>query len=334
MPLADVQDRPAGEGPGAGSPLLEVRDLVKHFPRRGGAPVRAVDGVSFRLRRGTTLGLVGESGCGKTTTGRMLVRLEDPTSGQILLDGADVATARGGGLKELRSRIQMIFQDPYSSLDPRMTVRDCIAEPMAIEGRLGRRQRGERVVELMEAVGLDPALGARSPGQLSGGQCQRVGVARALGLSPDIVVADEPTSALDVSVRAQAVNLLRRLQRELGLSFVFISHDLSTVRYVSDDVAVMYLGQIVEMGPADEVFARPRHPYTRALIEAVPLPDPAAEAARRAEPLSGEIPSPADPPSGCRFRTRCPMATDRCAEVEVSLTPRQEPGHLVACHYA
>jgi len=324
---------PAGEGP-----LLEVRRLQKHFATRRFFPwqpptvVRAVDGIDFTLDPGKTLGLVGESGCGKTTTGRLLVRLEDATDGQIFVQGVDLETLQGHELKEYRRRIQMIFQDPYSSLDPRMRVRDSITEPLAVYGIGSGRDRLERAALLMEQVGLDPSLGDRYPSQLSGGQRQRVGTARALALSPSVIVADEPTSSLDVSVRAQVINLLKDLQQEQGLSFIFISHDLSTVRYISDSIAVMYLGKIVEEAPAEDLFTRPLHPYTRALLSAVPIPDPELEEKREVQLLTGDLPSPANPPSGCRFRTRCPLATERCAREEPLLV-EYAPAHRAACHY-
>jgi oligopeptide/dipeptide ABC transporter ATP-binding protein len=319
-------------------PLLDVRGLKKHFTRtsffrfKPPTVVRAVDGVDFKLEKGKTLGLVGESGCGKTTTGRMLLRLEEPTDGAILIDGTDIASLGGKKLKTYRRRVQMVFQDAYASLDPRICIRDSIAEPLSVQGIGSRRERVERVDALMERVGLPPVLGTRLPSQLSGGQRQRVGVARALALDPAIIVADEPTSALDVSVRAQVINLLRDIQTELGLSYVFISHDLSTVRHISDQIAVMYLGKIVERGDSDTIFARPMHPYTQALLSAVPIADPVLEAQRSVHMLAGEIPSPSNPPSGCHFRTRCPLATAMCAEQEPPLSPRDD-GRSVACHY-
>jgi oligopeptide/dipeptide ABC transporter ATP-binding protein len=331
-----VAERTESEGK-PGWPLLDVRGLRKHFVKshffRWQKPtvVRAVDGIDFKLERGKTLGLVGESGCGKTTTGRLLLRLDEPTDGAILIDGTDIAILKGNDLKRYRRRVQMVFQDPYSSLDPRISVRDSIAEPLVVQGIGNRRERQERVDSLLDKVGLSRAQGSSLPSQLSGGQRQRVGVARALALNPAIIVADEPTSALDVSVRAQVINLLHDLQEELNLSFVFISHDLSTVRHISDSIAVMYLGKIVELAPSEPLFEEPLHPYTQALLSAVPVPDPEAEAMRASIPLSGEIPSPSSPPSGCRFRTRCPLAIPRCAEEEPLLVDHGD-GRAVACH--
>lgn len=318
--------------------LLAVRGLKKHFRPRGSwrgqnAVVRAVDGIDLDLEQGQTLGLVGESGCGKTTTGRLLVRLEEPTHGSILLDGVDYAGHGDGQLRDYRRRMQMVFQDPMSSLDPRMSARASISEPLDVQ-RVGKPAERHTVVDgLLEKVGLSAAIGDRKPHQLSGGQRQRVGIARALALAPDIIVADEPTSALDVSVRAQIINLLRDLQEQLGISLIFISHDLSTVRHISHRVAVMYLGKIVEQGPSEEVFEHPQHPYTRALLAAVPVPDPYLESRRETMYLGGDLPSPANPPSGCRFHTRCLIATERCRieEPELRTTGR---GHMAACHYA
>jgi oligopeptide/dipeptide ABC transporter ATP-binding protein len=328
-------DRAQEESP---YPLLDVRGLKKHFVSqpffRWKPPtvVRAVDGVDVTLEAGETLGLVGESGCGKTTTGRMLLRLEEPTDGSIMMQGRDISRLSGNALKSYRRRVQMIFQDPYTSLDPRLSIRDCVSEPLDVQGIGSRRERRERVDWLLERVGLESRMGDRLPGQLSGGQRQRVGVARALALNPSIIVADEPTSALDVSVRAQVINLLSDIQDELGLSYVFISHDLSTVRHISDKIAVMYLGKIVERGATESIFGRPMHPYTQALLAAVPIPDPVAEAQRSVSLLSGELPSPSNPPSGCYFRTRCPLATQQCAEAEPPLAVRDD-GRYVACHH-
>jgi peptide/nickel transport system ATP-binding protein/oligopeptide transport system ATP-binding protein len=322
----------------SGAPLVEVEHLVKHFPIRAGyfggrnsGVVHAVDDVSFTLDRDETLGLVGESGCGKSTTGRLVLRLLDPTSGSIRFDGRAVDSLRGGDLRELRRRVQIVFQDPYASLNPRMRVHDVLAEPLQIQGRRGEVRA--RVPELLAMVGLDAEHANRFPHEFSGGQRQRIGIARALALEPDVVVLDEPVSALDVSIQAQVLNLLARLQDELSLAFLFIAHDLSVVRHISDRVAVMYLGKIVEIGPADEIYDRAGHPYTQALLSAVPEPDPARERARQRLVLQGDLPSPVDPPSGCRFRTRCWKAQDICASEEPALVDRGQ-GHPVACHFA
>jgi oligopeptide/dipeptide ABC transporter ATP-binding protein len=318
-------------------PILEVRNLKKHFPVRGGwfgrtaRVLRAVDGVSFSITRGQTLGLVGESGCGKTTTGRMLVRLEDPTGGDLLLDGQNYARAHGRDLRGYRRRVQMVFQDAMASLDPRMVVGESIGEPLRLQGGVSGRERRARVAGLLHQVGLAPEFAERLPHQLSGGQRQRVGIARALALSPHVIVADEPTSALDVSVRAQVINLLRDLQVQLELSFLFISHDLSTVRYMSDEVAVMYLGRIVEQGPTETLFAEPRHPYTQALLAAVPTPDPVVEAERQATVLAGELPRAGMQETGCAFSSRCPYVMDRCT-VETPALRTTSDGRQVACH--
>lgn len=327
MPTADG---PA-DGP-AGDVVLDVDDLAKHFPVRGKRmPVRAVDGVTLRLRRGRCLGLVGESGCGKTTTGRLMVGLETATSGRVRLEGEEFVTGRGRVPRSLRRRVQMVFQDPQASLDPRMTAAQSVAEPLRLAG-MPRAEIAARVSDLLHQVGLDDDAGSRRPASLSGGQRQRVGIARALALEPAVIVADEPTSALDVSVRAQVVNLLRDIQRRLDLSMVFISHDLSTVRYLCDDVAVMYLGRVVEQGGVDDVFERPSHPYTRALLDAVPVADPAIEAGRLVAVLPGDPPDPANPPSGCSFRTRCPRAEERCAQARPLLESLDGGSHIVACH--
>ncbi len=321
------------------SVVLEVENLSKHFAKPGGLfrgpgrTVRAVDGISFSVRKGGTLGIVGESGCGKTTTGRMIVHLEEPTGGTIRLDGQDVTHLGKADFERYRRRVQMVFQDATSSLDGKMRVGDCISEPLDTRREGSRAERQARVIELLSLVGMPAEMASRYPHQLSGGQRQRVGIARALALSPEIIVADEPTSALDVSVRAQVVNLLRDLQDEFALSYIFISHDLSTVRYISHQVAVMYLGQIVESGPSEAIFKSPAHPYTRALLAAVPVPDPRLEAQREVLLLEGDLPSPANPPAGCRFNTRCPLATARCRE-EAPLLRQVESGHDVACHYA
>ena len=321
------------------APLLEIEDLKVHFPlRRGlfGKPsgaVRAVDGVTLSMARGETLGLVGESGCGKSTLGNAILRVVEPSSGAIRLAGVDLARLEGEELRQARRRAQMVFQDPFASLDPRMRIGDSIGEPLLVHGLAHGEELRARVGDLLRRVGLEPVHAARYPHEFSGGQRQRIVIARALALSPDLVICDEPVSALDVSVRGQILNLLLELQRGLGTAFLFVSHDLSVVRHVSDRIAVMYLGRIVELAERDALFRKPRHPYTEALISAIPLPDPPAQRARRRIILSGEIPSPARPPSGCTFHTRCPMATARCRVEVPALLPR-EGGALVACHEA
>ena len=320
--------------------LLEVHDLVKHFPVGGGmfsratGQVRAVDGVSFSIRRGETLGLVGESGCGKTTTGRCILQLERPTSGRILFDGTELTTLDEHALQAVRRRIQVIFQDPYSSLNPRMTIGETLAEPLKVHGIVpSSAAREERVRELLVQVGLAPQHARRYPHQLSGGQRQRVGIARALAMEPALIICDEPVSALDVSIQAQIINLLEDLQSRLGLTYLFIAHDLSVVRHISDRVGVMYLGKLVEMADRAALYERPTHPYTRALLSAVPIPDPELEAHRNRTVLRGEVPSPLTPPSGCVFHPRCPIAVDRCA-AEVPALRHIRPGHWGACHLA
>ena len=321
-------------------PLIRVRNLVKHFPitrgiifqRKIGA-VQAVDGISFDVKRGETLGLVGETGCGKSTTARLLVRLLDPTGGEILFEGEDIAKRKGDGLRALHREAQMIFQDPYSSLNPRKTVGSIIAEPFAIHGMLKEKgARKQRVQELMDRVGLNPEHYNRYPHEFSGGQRQRIGVARAIALEPKLLVADEPVSALDVSIQAQVLNLLRGLQRELNLTLIFIAHDLSVVRHMCDRVAVMYLGKIVEISPADSLYGFPRHPYTGALLSAVPVPNPTASHRRSRQLLSGDVPSPANPPSACRFHTRCPKAQEVCSVEEPTLEEKGG-GSIAACHF-
>ncbi|SEB89257.1 ABC transporter ATP-binding protein [Streptomyces sp. TLI_105] len=316
-------------------PLLRVRDLTMTFPGRRGrsAPIRAVDGVGFDLAAGETLGLVGESGCGKSTTGRAIVRLLEPTAGSVSYDGRDISHLSQRQLKPLRRDIQMVFQDPHSSLNPRQTVARIISDPLLVQGSSAAEAR-KRAVELMELVGLIPEHIDRYPHEFSGGQAQRIGIARALATSPRLVIADEPVSALDVSVQAQIVNLMERLQRELGLAYLFIAHDLSVVKRVCDRVAVMYLGRIVEIGDKERVYGAPEHPYTRALLSAVPLPDPAAERARERITLLGDPPSPASPPPGCTFHPRCPKAQAICrTEAPVLRTTAQGEARQVACHF-
>jgi len=326
-----------------GEPILEVRDLVKHFPLTQGivlkkqvGSVKAVDGVSFDLLKGETLGLVGESGCGKSTLAKLLMVLERPTSGQVLYQGKDIYGVRGKGpLRRLRRQIQIILQDPYSSLNPRMTVGDIVGEPFEIHPEVAPKgERRRRVQELLDVVGLNPDFINRYPHQFSGGQRQRIGIARGLALRPEIIICDEPVSALDVSVQAQVINLLEDLQNEFGLSYIFIAHDLSVVRHISDRVAVMYLGKIVEIGNESQIYDHPTMPYTQALLSAVPVPDPTLRGRRDQIVLEGDVPSPANPPSGCRFRTRCWKAEDICAEEIPALVPRAGSDHPSACHFA
>jgi len=324
--------------PAADQPLLEVRGLRMHFPisegilmRRQIGEVKAVDGVDFSLRRGETLGLVGESGCGKTTTGRCILQLERPTSGAILYDGVDINGLSRREALALRRRIQVIFQDPYSSLNPRMKVGDIIGEPIKVHGLApDATRRQARVRELLQVCGLDPSFADRYPHEMSGGQRQRVGIARALALEPEFIVCDEAVSALDVSIQAQVINLLEDLREKFGLTYLFIAHDLSVVRHLCQRVAVMYLGRIVELADCDELFDNPLHPYTRALLAAVPVPDPGVEAGRSFQPVRGEVPSPINPPSGCVFHPRCPMAVDGCKRERPGLRELR-PGHWVAC---
>ena len=322
-----------------GSPLIEVKNLVKHFPITSGVifqrkigAVKAVDDISFEVMRGETLGVVGETGCGKSTTARLLVRLLDPTSGAVLLEGEDIAKRKGAGLKALHREVQMIFQDPYSSLNPRKTVGSIISEPFVIHGLYsGDDERKRRVQDLMDRVGLNPEHYNRYPHEFSGGQRQRIGVARAVALEPRVLIADEPVSALDVSIQAQVLNLLRELQRELGLTLIFIAHDLSVVRHMCDRVAVMYLGKVVELAPSEVLYHFPRHPYTGALLSAVPVPDPTG-GKRERQLLSGDVPSPANPPRACRFHTRCPKAQEVCS-IEEPLLEDKGTGSLAACHF-
>ncbi len=317
--------------------LLRIEGLKKHFPinrgllKRHVGDVKAVDGVSFHIYRGETLGLVGESGCGKTTTGRTILQLYRPTAGGVDLDGVDLTTLRGGALRQMRRRMQMIFQDPYASLNPRMTVGGIVGAPLSIHKVMGKKERKQRVAELLELVGMNPYFVNRFPHEFSGGQRQRIGIARALALNPEFIVCDEPIAALDVSIQAQVVNLLKGLQRRLGLTYLFIAHDLSMVRHISDRVAVMYLGRIVELTDRDSLYKNPLHPYTHALLSAVPIPDPPLERRRQRVILEGDVPSPANPPQGCNFNTRCPQATETCFEVEPAFED-VGGGHWVACH--
>jgi oligopeptide transport system ATP-binding protein len=322
--------------------VLEVRDLVKHFPltqgivfqRQVGA-VKAVDGVSFDLLKGETLGVVGESGCGKSTLAKLLMVLERPTSGAVKFKGEDIYSLKGKAFKAMRRNIQIVFQDPYSSLNPRMTVGDIVGEPFDIHPEVAPKgERRRKVQELLEVVGLSPEHINRYPHQFSGGQRQRIGIARGLALRPDVIICDEPVSALDVSVQAQVINLFESLQNEFDLSYIFIAHDLSVVRHISDRVAVMYLGKIVEIGDENQIYGEPAHPYTQALLSAVPIPDPAQRGHKTQIVLQGDVPSPANPPSGCRFRTRCWKAQDICAQEEPPLIVREGISHPSACHFA
>jgi len=317
--------------------LLSVENLKKYFPitsgllRRKVGNIKAVDGISFQIFQGETLGLVGESGCGKSTTGRTILRVYDATAGSVIFHGHDLTKITPGEMRELRPKMQMIFQDPYSSLNPRMTVHNIISEPLLVNTALSKKERYVRVDELLELVGLCPACSTRYPHEFSGGQRQRIGIACALALHPEFIICDEPIAALDVSIQAQVVNLLKDLQEQLKLTYLFISHDLSMIKYICQRTAVMYLGKIMEIGSQEDMFESPLHPYTRALLSAVPIPDPLLESTRKRIVLEGDVPNPADPPPGCPFQTRCPLVENRCQE-NVPEWREVTPGHWVACH--
>lgn len=333
----ETQPQPATNG--AADVIVSVRNLKKHFPimkgvfRRQVGAVRAVDGVTFDIRRGETLGLVGESGSGKSTAGRVILQLDQATEGEIMFEDIELTKTTGNKLRSLRPRMQMIFQDPHASLNPRMTVASIVGEPLIEHNKAKGEERRKRIEELLSLVGLEPKHANRYPHEFSGGQRQRIGIARAIALNPDFIVADEPIAALDVSIQAQVVNLLEDLQDVLGLTYLFISHDLSMIRHIADRVAVMYLGKIMELGTVDQLYNEPKHPYTKALLSAVPVPDPQIEATRERIILEGDIPSPANPPPGCPFNTRCPIAQERCV-TDVPEWRELDPGRWVACHFA
>jgi len=334
--MTTTQTAPSGKQ--IGEPLLEVKNLKMYFPVTSGAiiqrkvaDVKAVDDVSFTVHRGETLGLVGESGCGKSTTGRAVLQLYRPTAGSVNFDGTELTNLKGSQLRSFRRRMQMVFQDPYSSLNPRMNVRNIVGEPMAIHGLHKGSERDDRIAYILNAVGLNPYFAKRFPHEFSGGQRQRIGIARALAVEPDFIVCDEPVSALDVSIQAQVINLLEDLQQEFNLTYLFIAHDLAVVRHISDRVAVMYLGHMVELADSNELYENPLHPYTKALLSAVPITDPDLERTRERIILTGDVPSPLRPPSGCVFHTRCPIAIDECRE-EIPTWREASPMHWVACH--
>lgn len=312
-------------------PILQIRNMKKHFNLGNGKILKAVDNFSIEIKRGETFGLVGESGCGKSTAGRTIIKLYDATEGEVIFDGEDVHKLTGKKLKEFNRNMQMVFQDPYASLNPRMTVGNIIGEGIDIHGLYKGAKRKERIMELLRAVGLNDEHASRFPHEFSGGQRQRIGIARALAIEPKFIIADEPISALDVSVQAQVVNLFKRLQKEMGLTYLFIAHDLAMVKHISDRIGVMYLGNLVEVTTSDALYAKPLHPYTQSLLSAIPIPDPEVERTRQRIILQGEVPSPLNPPSGCPFRTRCPQAMAKCAD---SMPPSKEvePNHFVACH--
>ncbi len=336
--VTETAGAPGGGTQAAEDLLLDLQDLQVHFPVMAGfivsrrvAENKAVDGITFNVKRGETVGLVGESGCGKSTTGRAILQLYKPTGGRVLFDGRDMAELHGEELRRTRRRMQMIFQDPYASLNPRMSIRDIVGEPLMIHKLGTSAERRERVAELMRIVGLNPYYATRFPHEFSGGQRQRIGIARALAVSPDFIVCDEPVSALDVSIQAQIINLLEELQEQFGLTYLFIAHDLAVVRHISDRVAVMYLGKLMELSDRNEIYDNPLHPYTKALLSAVPIPDPVMERKRERIILTGDVPSSLRPPRGCVFHTRCPIAIDECREV-IPEWREVQSGHWVACH--